>query len=151
MGSYYLIGIELQIYNRKRVKGMDGSDGCTTIVNTIWHHWTVYLKMVNMVNFMLCTFLNTHTQKENQWLAICLPTQGTWVRSLVWVRRPTRLGTTKPMCHNFWTRAPGARAPQQEKPAQQEACAPQPQWLPLTPTRGSRQEATKSQCSHKFF
>ena len=35
MGSYYLIGIELQIYNRKRVKGMDGSDGCTAIVNTI--------------------------------------------------------------------------------------------------------------------
>ena len=35
MGSYYLTGIELQIYNRKRVKAINDSDGCTTIVNTI--------------------------------------------------------------------------------------------------------------------
>ena len=157
MGSYYLTGIELQIYNRKRVKGMEDGDGCTTIVNTIWHHWTVYLKMSNRVNFMLCAFLNTHTKKENwgaslvvQWLGIFLPMQGTRVRSLVGVLRPTCLGTTKPMCHNDWTQAPGAHA-LREKPPQQEACTLQPEQLPLTPTRGSRREATKTQHSHKWI
>ena len=46
-----------------------------------------------------------------QWLRICLPMQGTQVRSLVW-KDPTshRATTTKPL----W---PAARAPPSEKPA----------------------------------
>ena len=52
-----------------------------------------------------------------QWLGICLPMQGTWVRSLVKELRPH-------MPQGIYTRAqqllkpghPGARAPQQEKP-----------------------------------
>ena len=71
-----------------------------------------------------------------QWLRICLPMQGTWVWALV-REDPTCHGATKPVrcnywactleptSHNYWARTPRARAPQQEKPPQWEACAPQ--------------------------
>ena len=35
-----------------------------------------------------------------QWLGICLPMQGTWVRALVW-EDPTCRGATKPVRHNY--------------------------------------------------
>ena len=35
-----------------------------------------------------------------QWLRICLPVQGTWVRALV-REDPTCRGATKPVCHNY--------------------------------------------------
>ena len=35
-----------------------------------------------------------------QWLRICLPMQGTWVRSLV-QEDPTCCGATKPVRHNY--------------------------------------------------
>ena len=65
--------------------------------------------------------------------------QGTRVRSLVW-EDPTCRGATKPVRHNYWAcepqllgphaatteaRAPRARTPQQEKPPEWEARAPQ--------------------------
>ena len=86
-----------------------------------------------------------------QWLRICLPMQGTRVWALV-QEDPTCRGATKPMRHNYWACAleptshnywarepqllspwaatteactPRAHAPQQEKPPQWEACAPQ--------------------------
>ena len=68
-----------------------------------------------------------------QWLRIRLPMQGTRVRSLVW-EDPTCCGATKALRHNYWACAlkpvchnyvPRARAPQQEKPLQWEACASQ--------------------------
>ena len=86
-----------------------------------------------------------------QWLRVRLPRQGTWVRALV-QEDPTCCGATKPMyhnycacalepeSHNYWAhvlqllspraatteaRVPRARAPQQEKPPQWEARAPQ--------------------------
>ena len=31
MGSFCLMGIEFQFYKMKRVMGMDGGDGCTTL------------------------------------------------------------------------------------------------------------------------
>ena len=34
-----------------------------------------------------------------QWLRICLPMQGTWVRALVW-EDPTCRGATRPVSHN---------------------------------------------------
>ena len=49
-----------------------------------------------------------------QWLRICLPMQGTRVRALVW-EDPTCRGATKPVSHNYWACASGARAPQQER------------------------------------
>ena len=50
-----------------------------------------------------------------QWLRICLPMQGTRVRALVW-EDPTFRGATGPVSHNYWACAPGACAPQQERP-----------------------------------
>ena len=35
-----------------------------------------------------------------QWLRVCLPVQGTWVRALV-QEDPTCHGATKHMCHNY--------------------------------------------------
>ena len=35
-----------------------------------------------------------------QWLRICLPVQGTWVRALVW-EDPTCRGATGPVSHNY--------------------------------------------------
>ena len=35
-----------------------------------------------------------------QWLRICLPMQGTWVRALVW-EDPTYHGATGPVSHNY--------------------------------------------------
>ena len=87
-----------------------------------------------------------------RWLRIRLPMQGTWFQSLG-RDDPTCHGATKPGHHNYWARQPQllkpacsrahvpqllspcaattearmprARAPQQEKPPQWEACAPQ--------------------------
>ena len=79
-----------------------------------------------------------------QWLRIRLPMQGTWVQSLV-QEDPTCRGATKSVHHSYWACAlepmnpqllnpcatateacaPRARAPQQEKPPQWEACTPQ--------------------------
>ena len=50
-----------------------------------------------------------------QWLRICLPMQGTWVRALVW-EDPTYRRATGPVSHNYWACASGACAPQQERP-----------------------------------
>ena len=35
-----------------------------------------------------------------QWLGICLPMQGTWVRALVW-EDPTCRGAAGPVSHNY--------------------------------------------------
>ena len=68
----------------------------------------------------ICDQVTRHvgTSLVAQWLRIRLPTQGTWVRSLV-REDPTRHGATKPVCHNYWACALGpashnywARAPQ---------------------------------------
>ena len=48
-----------------------------------------------------------------QWLGVCLPMQGTWVRALVW-EDPTCRGTTRPVSHNYWACASGACARQRE-------------------------------------
>ena len=50
-----------------------------------------------------------------QWLRICLPMQGTRVRSLV-EEDPTRLRATRPEHHNYWSQCSGAHVLQQEKP-----------------------------------
>ena len=42
------------------------------------------------------------TSLVGQWLEICLPMQGTWVRSLV-QEDSTCCWATKPMCHNHWS------------------------------------------------
>ena len=66
-----------------------------------------------------------------QWLRICLPMQGTWVRAPVW-EDPTCRGATGPVSHNYWACASGACAPQQERPRQWEARA---LWWRVAPAR----------------
>ena len=85
-----------------------------------------------------------------QWLRICLPMQGTRVRALVW-EDPTCRGATKPVRHNYWACASGACAPQQEKPRQWGACAPQRRVAPLDATRESPYAARKTQRSQKWI
>ena len=83
-----------------------------------------------------------------QWLRVCLPMQGTWVRALVW-EDPTCRGATRPMCHKYWACASGACAPQQERPRQWEACAPWWRVALLATTRESPRTATKTQHRQK--
>ena len=45
-------------------------------------------------------FLGHGASLVAQWLRICLPMQGTWVRALVW-EDPTCRGATKPVSHNY--------------------------------------------------
>ena len=78
-----------------------------------------------------------------QWLRICLPMQGTWVRALVW-QNPTCRGATGPVSHNYWACVSGACAPQQERPTHRDE-----EWPPLATTRGSPRTETKTQHSHK--
>ena len=76
-----------------------------------------------------------------QWLRICLPMQGTGVRSLV-REDPTCRRTTKPVATTTEACVPRARALQQEKPLQWEAHAPQ--WR-VAPARHSRRKACAQQ------
>ena len=82
-----------------------------------------------------------------QWLRIRLPMQWTWVRALG-REDPTCRRATKPVRHDYWAcepqllslrattneaHVPRARAPQQEKPPQWEAHAPQQRVAPTRP------------------
>ena len=86
--------------------------------------------------------------------------QGTQVWALV-QEDPTCRGATKPThhnylacalepaSHNYWARAPRARALQQEEPLQREVRAPQRRVARLTATRESPRAAMKTQRSQK--
>ena len=67
--------------------------------------------------FITCYFIKIANRASLvvQWLRICLPMQGTWVRALVW-EDPTCRGATGPVSHSYWACASGAYAPPQEKP-----------------------------------
>ena len=106
----------------------------------------------------------TGTSLVVQWLRICLPVQGTQVRSLVWedstclrAIKPVhhdywacslepsshnywRLRTLGPVCHNYW-----ARVLQPLKPTHCNEEHP-----PLSATRGSPRAAMKTQHTQKF-
>ena len=81
------------------------------------------------------------------------PAYLTRVRALVW-EDPTCRGANKPVRHNYWActlepvsgnywaHAPRARAPQQEKPPQWEACAPQQR---VAPARRQLEKAHEQQ------
>ena len=83
-----------------------------------------------------------------QWLRICLPMQGTWVRALVW-EDPTCRGATRPVSH---TTEPARlelvlrnkRGHDSERPAHCDE-----EWPPLAATRESPCTETKTQHSQK--
>ena len=121
------------------------------------------MKYCNLLLILCLIKKNSRAFLVAQWLRICLPMQGTRVQALV-QEDPTCGGATKPVSHNYWAhvpqllspratttevRAPRARAPQQEKPPQWEAQAPQWRIAPLAATRESLCAAMKTQQSQK--
>ena len=65
----------------------------------IFIHGSV-IKMIHKNFINIKKYITTGTSLVAQWLRICLPTQGTWVRSLVW-EDPTCRRATKPVRHNY--------------------------------------------------
>ena len=54
-----------------------------------------------ILNWDVVTKVNTwRASLVAQWLRICLPMQGTWVRALVW-EDPTCRGAAGPVSHNY--------------------------------------------------
>ena len=92
--------------------------------------------------------LQTRTSPVVQWLKICLPMQVTRVQSLV--QDPTGCRATKPDHCNYQGPLSRPCTPQQEKPSQWEAHAPQAEWSPLLATGGDPHTATKTQHSHNL-
>ena len=86
----------------------------SVLINRITNHFLLYSLQIKI--FIWASLVA-------QWLRICLPMQGTRVRALVW-DDPTCRGAAKPVGHSYWACAPGACAPQQERPRQWEARAP---------------------------
>ena len=115
-----------------------------------------------------CLENNWGTSLVAQWIRICLPMQGTRVRSLVW-EDPACHGASKSMCHNYWVCALepvshnySARVPQLLKPTHLEPMllnkrshhnekpVHRNKELPLlTRTRESPRAAMKTQCNQK--
>ena len=98
----------------------------------------------------------SRTSLVAQWLRICLPMQGTWVRALV-QEDPTCHGATKPVPHNCWACVPqllkpthlepmlrNKRSHHNEKPTRCNEEQPLP-----AATRESPCTATKTQHSQK--
>ena len=66
---------------------------------TFYDPFRIFFSM-NMFKMKACKKLLTRASLVAQWLGICLPTQGTRVRALVW-EDPTRRGATRPVSHNY--------------------------------------------------
>ena len=85
-----------------------------------------------------------------QWLRICLPMQGTWVRVLL-REDPTCCGATKPVRHNYWacTLEPAshnywARMPQLLKPARLESVLCNKRSHPMRSPRSAMKSSPRS-------
>ena len=83
-------------------------------------------------------YCSTPTSLEVQWLRVCLPVQGTWIQSLV-QEDPTCHRATKPTTTE--SLHPRVCALQEEKPLQEETCAPQ---LEETCTQRQRPSTVKN-------
>ena len=114
-----------------------------------WHPWEVLKRLHQSKVPRLSNWIkNPGASLVAQWLRIRLPMQRTWVWALV-QEDPTCRGATRPASHNYWACASGACAPQQERPWQWKAHAPQWRVAPLAATRESPRTETKTQHSQK--
>ena len=118
---------------------------CVAFLDTTPNTWSV-AEIIDKLDFI--KIKNSWASLVAQWLRICLPMQGTQVQALVW-EDPTCHRATGPVSHNYWACAPGACAPQQERPRQWEASAPRWRVAPLATTRESPRTEMKTQHSHK--
>ena len=55
---------------------------------------------INLTNIMLIKKARDRASLVAQWLRICLPMQGTWVRALVW-EDPTCRGATRSVSYDY--------------------------------------------------
>ena len=102
--------------------------------------------------FLCYTWISiSRTSLVVQWIRICLPMQGTQVRSLVW-EDPARCRAAKATCHSYWSlcssslccttrQATATRSPHAET-------RERPQ---LSTTREGLCTATKTQCNQKLI
>ena len=61
----------------------------------------VFVQCINIFKIYIFFVLKyLRTSLVRQWIEIHLPTQGTWVQSLVW-EDSTYPEATKPMCHKY--------------------------------------------------
>ena len=65
-----------------------------------WTEEPSYTQIYLKTHLMLLIYLIREASLVAQWLRICLPMQGTWVRALVW-EDPTCHGATGPVSHNY--------------------------------------------------
>ena len=71
---------------------------CINITNE--HCKILFLMPRNKVSLEKKQKLRERASLVAQWLRVCLPMQGTWVRALVW-EDPTCRGATRPVSHNY--------------------------------------------------
>ena len=136
--SLSLFKISVQRDSKPRV--LKGALGRTQRICVLW--WKNKLKLYLGTSLVV------------QWLGICLPMQGTWVRAQV-REDPTCCGATKPVSHNCWAHIPQLLQPaclepvlcNKEKPLQWEARIPLQRVALLAATRESLCTATKTQRS----
>ena len=119
-GLYFVSGTRSRVFDFAiKKKGGLFSTVCLgpAIVICLWPSPVTFLNRINSLK------IHSRASLVAQWLRVCLPMQGTWVRALVW-EDPTCRGATKPVSHKYWACASGACAPRQERPRQWEARAP---------------------------
>ena len=84
--------------------------------NGLKHHLPYFLCLSGWVDEGINeTKLANRASLVAQWLRICLPMQGTQVRSLV-QEDPTCCGATKSVSHNYWARVPQLLKPVRLEP-----------------------------------
>ena len=84
-----------------------------------------------------------------QWMRICLPVQGTWVRSLV-QEDSTCYGAIKPVCHNYWAGTLEPALYNKRSHFSENSVQFSKEEPPLTTARESQHAATKTHCSQKY-
>ena len=79
-------------------------------IKKVWYMWVYIYMYMYVAEYYSALKKNeilpfVRTFLDVQWIRICLKTQGTWVRSLVW-ENSSCCGATEPVCHNYWAHAP---------------------------------------------
>ena len=96
--SYVSSLVSLCIPLQPSAPGYSSFPGFTFLPLWLWSCSSLNLKIQQIFT---TKNLSHQTVLVVQWLRICLPMKGTWVRAPVW-EDPTCHGATKPVSHNYW-------------------------------------------------